>query len=107
MLLVFPLGIIIGLNRHFNALFGAHIEKFRFIPLIATTGIFIIWCGIGDSMKVQFLSFGIIVYLLPVVKQRVEEVDQVYVDTLKMLGASKWEIIRRVFIPFCIFQTYR
>jgi NitT/TauT family transport system permease protein len=50
-------------------------------------------------MKIQFLSFGIFVYLLPVVVQRVDEVETVYLDTVYTLGASRWQTIRTVFIP--------
>ena len=71
----------------------------RYIPLTATTGLFIAWYGIYTNMKVQFLAFGIIVYLLPVVIQRVDEVEDVYVDTVYTLGATKWQTVKSVFIP--------
>ncbi|MBP6665218.1 MAG: ABC transporter permease subunit, partial [Chitinophagales bacterium] len=57
------------------------------------------WFGLGSSMKVAFLAFGIIVYLLPVVVQRVLEVEDVYVQTAYTLGATKWQRIKSVFIP--------
>jgi NitT/TauT family transport system permease protein len=50
-------------------------------------------------MKVQFLAVGIIVYLVPVVIQRVEEVEEVYEQTAITLGASIWQRIIYVFIP--------
>ncbi|MDH5655074.1 MAG: ABC transporter permease subunit, partial [Spirochaetia bacterium] len=52
--------------------------------------------------KVQFLSFGIFVFLLPTVVQRIDEVEKVYVDTVYTLGASKMEILRTVYIPSVI-----
>jgi NitT/TauT family transport system permease protein len=50
-------------------------------------------------MKILFLAFSIIVYLIPVVVQRVYEVENVFVQTIQTLGASKWQTIRKVFIP--------
>ena len=50
-------------------------------------------------MKIHFLAFGIVVYLLPVVVQRIREVPLVYHQTVKTLGASRWQTIRSVFIP--------
>ncbi len=98
-LIALPLGFIIGLFPLFRALFSRQVDALRFIPLTAVTGLFIAWFGIGSDMKVLFLAFGIIVYLLPVVVQRIDEVEKVYLQTVYTLGASKWQKIRSVFIP--------
>lgn len=94
-----PIGFAIGLIPLVRGLFKKYVDAFRYIPLTATTGLFIAWFGIDTNMKVQFLAFGIIVYLLPVVIQRVDEVDDVYVDTVFTLGANKSQTIQNVFIP--------
>jgi NitT/TauT family transport system permease protein len=94
-----PLGFIIGLFPLFRGLFNRNVEALRFVPLTAVTGLFIAWFGIETNMKVQFLAFGIIVYLLPIVVQRIDEVEEVYLQTVFTLGASKWQIIRTVYIP--------
>lgn len=94
-----PLGFVIGLFPIFQNLFNKPVDALRFIPLTAVTGLFIVWFGIEDTMKIHFLAFGIIVYLLPVVAQRVREVPAVYQQTVKTLGASKWQTIKSVFIP--------
>ena len=97
--LALPLGFVMGLFGIFKGIFGKYVDAVRFIPLTATVGLFIAWFGIEDLMKVQFLAFGIFVYLLPVVVQRIGEVEKVYVDTVYTLGATKWQTIRSVFIP--------
>ncbi len=50
-------------------------------------------------MKVAFLAFGIIVYLLPVVVQRVNEVKDVYLKTVFTIGATDWQTVKSVYIP--------
>jgi len=97
-----PIGFIIGLFPFFRSLFSQYVDAARFIPLTAVTGLFIAWFGIEDNMKINFLAFGIFVYLLPIVVQRIDEVLKVYVQTAKTLGASKWQIIVKVFIPAVI-----
>jgi NitT/TauT family transport system permease protein len=92
-------GFPIGLFPFFRGLFSRYINASRFIPLTAVTGVFIAWFGIDTNMKVQFLAFGIIVYLLPVVIQRIDEVEEVYVQTAFTLGAKKWQTITSVFFP--------
>jgi len=94
-----PLGFVIGLFPAVRACFNRYIEAFRFIPLAAATGLFIAWFGIDDNMKIQFLAVSIIVYLLPVVIQRIDEVEKVYVQTAHTLGANTWQKITTVFIP--------
>lgn len=94
-----PLGFLIGLFPLFKGLFAKPVDAIRFVPLTAITGLFIVWFGIFDMMKIQFLAFGIIVYLLPVVVQRVEQVESVYQQTAFTLGATKWQTIKTVFFP--------
>ena len=80
-------------------MFSNQVNALRFLPLTALTGLFIVWFGIEDNMKVAFLAFGIIVYLLPVVAQRVREVQDVYTKTVFTLGATNWQTIKSVYIP--------
>lgn len=98
-LIALPIGFVIGLFPLFRALFHRNIDALRFVPLTAVTGLFIAWFGIETNMKVAFLAFGIIVYLLPVIIQRIDEVESVYTQTAYTLGASKWQQIKTVFIP--------
>lgn len=101
-ILAVPLGILIGIFPGLRALFQKHIEVIRFLPMTALTGLFISWCGIGDNMKIQFLTFSIFFYLLPLVIGRVDEVSEEYVQSIYTLGANKWQTIRHVFIPYVV-----
>jgi NitT/TauT family transport system permease protein len=94
-----PLGFILGLFPLFREMFSRPLDSVRFLPISALTGVFIAWFGIESAMKIHFLAFGISVYLLPLVVQRVNEVEQVYCDTAYTLGANKWQTIVSVFIP--------
>ena len=94
-----PIGFLIGLFPVFRSSFNKYMDAFRFVPLAAATGLFICWFGIGDNMKVQFLAVSIIVYLIPVVVQRIDDVDNVYVQTAQTLGANSWQKIYSVFMP--------
>jgi len=94
------IGFLLGLIPLFRGLFSRILDSGRFIPLTAVTGIFILWLGIGNEMKVAFLAFGILVYLIPVVVQRIDEVQQVYLHTVYTLGASAWQTVKTVYIPY-------
>jgi len=98
-LIALPIGFMIGLFPLFNSLTGGFIQATRYIPLTATIVLFMAAFGIYMFMKVQFLTFAILVYLITAVIFRIQEVPQVYVDAVKTLGANKWQIIKTVFIP--------
>ena len=101
-IIAIPLGMLIALIPLFKGLVRKWIDAIRFLPLTAITGLFIAWFGIDTTMKVQFLAFGIIVYLLPVVIVRVDDTDKVLLQTLKTLGATPWQIVKHVYSPFVL-----
>lgn len=99
LLIAIPLGFLLGLIPLVRGLFGQIFDAYRFVPLAAVTYIFILWFGIDTQMKVAFLAFGILVYLVPVVVQRIDEVEDVYLKTVATLGATTWQTIRSVYLP--------
>lgn len=105
-LLVIPLGFIIGLLKHVRWGFQRPVDALRYVPLTAVTGIFIFWFGTELGMKVHFLAFGILIYLLPVMIQRIDEVDDVYLKTVHTLGASDWQVLRSVFFPSVLSRLF-
>jgi NitT/TauT family transport system permease protein len=99
-------GFIIGIVPPVRKIFSRYVDALRFIPLTAVLGLFIAWFGIDTNMKVQFLAFGIFVYLLPVIVNRIDEIDEVYKQTAYTLGASKWQCIRYVYFPYVISKVF-
>jgi len=94
-----PLGFILGMTPGFREMFSKQIDSIRFLPIPAATGIFTALFGLTIWLKVNFLAFGIFVYLLPVVVIRIMEVDKTYKQTIWTLGASKWKQLRMVYFP--------
>jgi len=98
-LITIPIGFIIGLIKYTRWGFQRQVDALRYIPLTAVTLLFIIWFGIDTNMKVHFLAFGIIIYMLPVMIQRIDEVDDVYLKTAHTLGATDWQILKTIYFP--------
>ena len=99
LMIALPIGFLIGLLPLFRGLFAGQVDAMRYLPLTALVGLFTTWFGIDDGMKIAFLAFGIIVYVLPVVVQRIDEVKDVYLKTVFTLGATDWQTVRTVYIP--------
>ena len=99
LLIALPIGFLIGLFPFFRGSFQMQVAAIRYVPLTALVGLFIVWFGIGIPMKTHFLAFGIVIYLLPIIVQRIYEVNDVYLKTVYTLGATDWQTIKTVYFP--------
>lgn len=89
-------GFAIGLSPRVRKMFSQQVNALRFVPITALMGIFIAISGLTITTKINFLAFGIWVYLVPVVVQRIDEVDNTHLQMMKTLGASSWQTVRYV-----------
>jgi NitT/TauT family transport system permease protein len=80
-----------ALLPYISALYG--------IPRIALAPLFIMWFGIGITSKIALVI--VVVFFLVFFNAFVgaREVDRVYVDTMKVMGAGKWDIFLKVIFP--------
>lgn len=101
-----PLAFLLGLVPALRGAFQRPVDAVRFLVLPAAIGLFIAWFGIGSWMKIHFLAFGIIIYLLPIAIQRIDEVNEVYLKTVYTLGATPWQMIRTVYFPSVISKLF-
>ncbi len=95
-------GFGIGLSSSVRKMFSHQVNALRFVPITALMGIFIAISGLTIMTKINFLAFGIWVYLVPVVVQRIDEVDPIHLQMMKTLGASFWQTVRYVTWPSVI-----
>ncbi len=105
-----PLGVAMGAFPAVKAAFRPIVDPLRFLPIAALVGLFIVWFGIGNSMKIMLLFTGIVVYMVPLIVESVEDVENVYLSTSHTLGATRWQVIRHVLVPAAlpnIFEALR
>ena len=102
-----PIGFIITLCPFLNLLIGRTINTIRFLPFVAITSIFVAIFGLTFNMKVQFLSAALMVYIIPTVVNKVNDLqnpkndkDNVYLQTIKTMGATNWQKFRYVYWPY-------
>lgn len=75
------------------------ISLLRFVPVTAFSPLLILWCGIGEQMKISFLFVATFVYLLPSVLLCFQDVPQDLMDTGRTIGMTGWETIREILLP--------
>jgi NitT/TauT family transport system permease protein len=95
-LFAIPVGFALGLFKSTREMFSQPVDSMRFIPITALGGIFIALSGLTIWTKIHFLAFGIWVYLVPVIVQRISEVNPVHLQMMQTLGATKVQTLWHV-----------
>ena len=98
-LVAIPLGLLMGTFPAVKHFLSPLVDPLRFLPISALVPLFLVWFGIEETMKIMLLFVGTLVYLLPLVVEAVEGVDDVYLQTATTLGATRWQLVRYVLIP--------
>lgn len=99
LLFAIPVGFALGLFKTTREMFSQQIDSLRFIPITALGGIFVALSGLTVWTKIHFLAFGMWVYLVPVIVQRIGEVSSTHLQMMQTLGATKWQTFRYVQWP--------
>jgi NitT/TauT family transport system permease protein len=94
-----PLGLLMGTFPAVKHFLSPLVDPLRFLPISALVPLFLVWFGIEETMKIMLLFVGTFVYLLPLVVEAVENVDDVYLHTATTLGASRWQLVQHVLVP--------
>ncbi|MGA7077136.1 MAG: ABC transporter permease subunit [Terriglobales bacterium] len=104
-----PLGILMSSYRGLFELINPVAAPMRAMPLTAFLPAFIALFGIDETMKVAFLWFGMFFYLLAVVVEEANKVDNALLETAYTLGANQGQVLWLVFrasFP-AIFSSFR
>lgn len=106
-LIAFPIGFLMSLYPINNILLGKYSNALRYLPMPAITGIFIAIFGLTFGMKTSFLTVCILIYIIPTIVNKVNDLqnpsnvkDNVYLQTIKTLGANNWQKFRYVYLPY-------
>jgi ABC-type nitrate/sulfonate/bicarbonate transport system permease component len=97
-----PMGVLMGAAPRINAALSPLIDPFRSAPVVALLPIMVMWFGIDESMKIMFLFFGAVVYLVPMVRDAVVAVPQSHWIGARDLGATPWEAVRHAVLPIAM-----
>jgi NitT/TauT family transport system permease protein len=108
-IIAIPLGLLMASFRWMYDLINPVAAPMRSMPITAFLPAFIGLFGIGETMKVAFLWFGMFFYLLAVVVEEVNRVDTSLLETAYTLGANRLQVLWLMFrasIPG-IFASFR
>lgn len=94
-----PIGVAMGAFGNVEGLLKWILFPFRTAPITAFIPLFILFFGIDEQMKVWFLFFGTVVYIIPLTFDAIRAVPQEYVDTAVDYGFRPWGTLLHFVIP--------
>ena len=101
-----PLGIAAGSWRVIEAA-GAPLALFgRNLPVAALIPLTILWFGIDETQKVMFIFIACVPFVYADAVSAITGVPERYVETAQTLGASGWQIVRKVLVPLALPDIY-
>jgi len=93
------LGVVLGRSRFLAEVLAPFIKGANAIPRIVLASLFVIWFGLGMSSKVATAFVLVFFAVFFNAFQGAREVDKVLVDNARILGASRWDLMRTIILP--------
>jgi len=101
-----PLGIAAGSWRVVEAA-GAPLALFgRNLPVAALIPLTILWFGIDETQKVMFIFIATVPFVYSDAASAIAGVPDRYVETAQTLGASSFQIVRKVLVALALPDIY-
>ena len=99
-------GLALGLNRRLAAVLDPFIIAFYSLPKIALAPLFILWFGVGLTSKVVLATFVVFFLVFYNTYAGTLAVEAELVDVLRLMGARRSQIIRKVILPSALIWIF-
>jgi NitT/TauT family transport system permease protein len=99
LLLAIPVGFLLGWYKAVRGFVDPVINFFRALPPIALIPLVIVYFGIGEPARVSVLIYAAFFSGVIVIYEGIKLMPPIFVRVSQSLGATDFEIFRRVVIP--------
>lgn len=93
------LALIAGSGRLGDDVVDANMQMLRFVPVLALQPLFIVWLGVGESVKITLLVIGVAFPIYVNTSSAIKGLDPRYRELARVVGADRRTLIRRVVLP--------
>ncbi len=100
--LAVPVGFVLGWYKQIRSFIDPLINFFRALPPIALIPLVVVYFGIGEFAKVVILFYASFFAGVIVMYEGIAQISPIYVRVARTLGASDFEIFRKVIIPLTV-----
>ena len=101
-----PLGIVLGSSERLYRSVEFVIDFFRSTPASALFPLFLVVFGVGDIAKISVAAFGAALVILFNVAYGVMNARKTRILAAKVMGASRWRVMRDVVLMESLPQTF-
>ncbi len=102
MLVAVPVGFLVGWYKPVRRFVDPLINFFRALPPIALIPLVIVYLGIGEIAKIAILFYASFFAAVIVMYEGMTQISPVYIRVARTLGASDFEIFRKVMLPMTV-----
>ncbi|WP_300683183.1 ABC transporter permease [Nocardioides sp.] len=93
------LGVLLGRAQFLADVLSPFIKGANAIPRIVLASLFVIWFGLGMTSKVATAFVLVFFAVFFNAFQGAREVDKTLIDNARILGASRWSLLRTIVLP--------
>src|ERR1044071_939713 len=101
-----PIGLAMGAFTPIDAFLRKIVNGAKSVPPTGLIGLIVLWFGIGEEGKVVYLFIGAILFMIILVKNAIQGVNEEYVKVAVDIGASPSQIVTRVLLPGALPQIW-
>jgi NitT/TauT family transport system permease protein len=95
-------GFCLGWYKGLRSFIDPVINFFRALPPIALIPLVIVYFGIGEAAKIVILFYASFFAGVIVMYEGIAQISPIFIKVARTLGASDFEIFRKVIIPLTI-----
>lgn len=92
-------GVWLGLSPFLSRLLNPYIWGFNALPKVALAPLFILWFGLGINSKIALAAVLVVFLVFVNTFSGVREVDRDLIDSLRLMGANRRQMLRQVILP--------
>jgi NitT/TauT family transport system permease protein len=100
--LAVPVGFVLGWFRAARTFADPMVNFFRALPPIALIPLVIVYFGVDESAKIVILTYAAFFSGVIVMYEGVGQINPLFVRVARTLGATQFEIFRKVIIPLTL-----
>ena len=92
-------GLVLGLQRRLSVIIDPIVSAAYTLPRVALLPVLLVWFGFGFRPLVALVAVMIFFVLFFNVRSGVQDVDQDLIASVRVMGASRLQVIRMVVLP--------
>ena len=99
-------GLVLGLVPFLARALDPVIVGLYSLPKVALAPLFIVWFGIGMTMKVALSAISVFFLVLFNTLSGVRDVDRELIDVIRLMKGNRWQILTEVVLPSALVWVF-